>query len=171
MGNEVPWQSHSLRKSTRGGNRSWILLRSSKMCVRFWSSAGRARMAPKNWHSGGFTSMSRGGPGPTDYSVYELSDGRVVARHIGRPPERAELVYSYRPLSELPQIVARAKALQAETIWTQSGLRAAGTNDPKGCWVPEQELELTRQLVESAGLRYLSEPYIGDAVRKVAARR
>jgi len=126
---------------------------------------------PEELALAGFHVYVQGGAGPTDYSVYELSDGRVVARHIGRPPERAELVYSYRPLSELPQIVARAKALQAETIWTQSGLRAAGTNDPKGCWVPEQELELTRQLVESAGLRYLSEPYIGDAVRKVAARR
>ena len=126
---------------------------------------------PEELALAGFHVYVQGGPGPTDYSVYELNDGRVVARHIGRPPERAELVYSYRPLSELQQIVARAKALQAETIWTQSGLRAAGTNDPKGCWVPEEELELTRQLVESAGLRYLSEPYIGDVARKVAARR
>ena len=126
---------------------------------------------PEELALAGFRVYVQGGPAPTDYSVYELNDERVVVRHIGRPPERAELVYSYRPLSELPQIVARAQALQAETIWTQSGLRAAGTNDPKGCWVPEEELALTRQLAESAGLRYLSEPYIGDAVRKVAARR
>ena len=130
-----------------------------------------SKEVPEELTLAGFQVYVQGGPGPTDYSVYELNDGRIVARHTGGPPERAELVYSYRPLSELPQIVARAKALHAETIWTQSGLRAAGTNDPKGCWVREEDLEVTRQLVESAGLRYLSEPYIGDAVRKAATRR
>ena len=124
-----------------------------------------SKEVPEELTLAGFQVYVQGGPGPTDYSVYELNDGRVVARHTGGPPERAELVYSYRPLSELPQIVARAKALHAETIWTQSGLRAAGTNDPKGCWVREEDLEYARQLVEPSGLRYVSEPYIGDVVR------
>ena len=118
----------------------------------------------------GFQVYTQGGPGPTDYFVYEWNDGRIVARHVGHPPERAELVYSYRPFRELPQIIAMAKTLGAETIWTQSGLAAPDTKDPKGCWAPNEELESARQLVESAGLRYLSEPYIGAEVRKVAAR-
>ena len=70
----------------------------------------------------GFQVYTQGGPGPTDYFVYEWNDGRIVARHVGHPPERAELVYSYRPFRELPQIIAKAKTLCAETIWTQSGL-------------------------------------------------
>ena len=126
---------------------------------------------PEKLALAGFQVYVHGGPGPTDYFVYELDGGGVVARHLGRPPERAELVYSYRPLSELPQIVATAKALHAETIWTQSGFCAAATKDPKGCWVRQEELESARELVESAGLRYISVPYIGDEVDKVAARR
>jgi predicted CoA-binding protein len=118
----------------------------------------------------GFQVYAQGGPGPTDYSVYEWSDGSIVARHVGHPPERAELVYSYRPLSELPQIIAKAKTLRAETIWTQSGLSAPDTKDPKGCWAPDEELESARQLVQAAGLRYLSEPCIGAELRKAAAR-
>ena len=118
----------------------------------------------------GFHVYVQGGPEPTDYSAYELNGGQIVARHVGRPPERAELVYSYRPLSELPQVVATAKALHAETIWTQSGLGPAATKDPRGCWVRQEELESARQVVQSAGLRYVSEPYIGDEVRRVVAR-
>jgi len=118
----------------------------------------------------GFHVHVRGGPGPNDYSVYELKEGGIVERHVGRPPEHAELVYSYRPLSELPQIVATAKALRAETIWTQSGLSAAGVNDPKGFWAPEEELQSARRIVQSAGLNYVHEPYIGDEVRRVRPR-
>ena len=90
----------------------------------------------------------------------------MVVRHIGRVPERADLIYSYRPLSELPEIITTAKRLGAQTIWTQSGLSAAGVIDPKGCWVPQEELRLARNLVESAGLRYIRGPYIGDAAQR-----
>ena len=145
---------------------SEILKQARTVLVIDWPS----KDVPEKLLLAGFDVYVRGGPGPTDYFVYELNDGRIVARHLGRPPERAELVYSYRPLSELPQIVATAKALQAETIWTQSGLRAAATKDAKGCWVPQEELESARRLVQSAGLRYLSEPYIGDEAGKVARR-
>jgi len=124
-----------------------------------------SRDVPESLVWAGFQVHVHGGPGPTDYSVYELNDGQIAERHIGRPPEQAELVYSYRPFNELPQIIATAKALHAETIWTQSGLSAPGVKDPKGCFVPHEELEHARQLVESAGMRYVSEPYIGDVVR------
>jgi predicted CoA-binding protein len=86
-----------------------------------------------------FQVVVRGGPGPEDYSAYELSHGKVVSRHLGRPPARADLIYSYRPLSELPEIITTAKALHAKTIWTQSGLSPAGADDPKGCWLRESE--------------------------------
>jgi len=129
---------------------------------------------PETLTRAGFHVVVRGGPGPEDYSAYELHSsrnlahdpGEVVVRHIGRAPERADLIYSYRPLSELPEIITTAKRLGAQTIWTQSGLSAAGVIDPKGCWVPEEELLLARNLVESAGLRYISGPYIGDAAQR-----
>jgi len=126
---------------------------------------------PESLALAGFHVVVRGGPGPGDYSVYELNNGKVVPQHLGRPPERAELIYSHRPASELAGIIATAKSLSAETIWTQSGLSAAGVNNPKGCWVPEQELRLARNLVESAGLTYITEPYIGDVARQVRTSR
>ena len=129
---------------------------------------------PETLTRAGFHVVVRGGPRPEDHSAYELHSsrnlahdpGEVVVRHIGRAPERADLIYSYRPLSELPEIITTAKRLGAQTIWTQSGLSAAGVIDRKGCWVPEEELRLARNLVESAGLRYITGPYIGDAAQR-----
>ena len=126
---------------------------------------------PESLALAGFHVVVRGGPGPGDYSVYELNNGKVVTQHLGRPPERAELIYSHRPVSELAGIIATAKGLGANTIWTQSGLSAAGVNSPKGCWVPEEELRLARNLVESAGLTYITEPYIGDVARQIRTSR
>jgi predicted CoA-binding protein len=128
-----------------------------------------SREVPEGLARAGFQVVVHGGPGPEDYSAYELRNGQVVARWVGRPPEHAELIYSYRPLSELPGILAMAKSLQAKTVWTQSGVTAEGAKDPKGCWVPEPELRAARSLVESAGLHYFSEPYIGDVVHQVQA--
>jgi predicted CoA-binding protein len=114
----------------------------------------------------GFAVVVRGGPEPTDYSSYKAEGGLVVKHHIGRAPERAELVYSYRPLSELDGIIDIAKTLHAHTIWTQSGLSADGKQDPKGCWVPQGELEQARELAQSAGFNHISEPYIVEYIRR-----
>ncbi len=116
----------------------------------------------------GLRVVVRGGPGPTDHSAYETQNGEVVVRHIGRPPERADLIYSYRPLSELPQIIETTKMLGARTIWMQSGMSAAGVKDPKGCWLTEEERDTARSLVQMAGLVYLSEPYIVDVAGEMA---
>ena len=126
---------------------------------------------PESLTLAGFHVVVRGGPGPEDYSVYELNNGEVVTRHLGRPPDRADLIYSHRPFSELPEIIVTAKNFDAKTIWTQSGLSAAGVNDPKGCWVPEEEQRLARNLVEAAGLNYVTEPYIGDVAREIRESR
>ena len=130
-----------------------------------------SREVPESLVLAGFQVFVHGGPGPEDYSVYELSNGKVVDRRTGREPERADLVYSYRPLGELPGIVATATRLGARTVWTQSGVSDGGAIDPKGCWVPEQELHAARNLVQSAGLNYVHEPYIGDVVRESGAPR
>jgi predicted CoA-binding protein len=126
---------------------------------------------PESLTLAGFQVVVRGGPGPEDYSAYELNNGEIVVRRGGRRPERADLVYAYRPFSDLPEIIATAKALQATTIWTQSGLSAAGVKDSKGCWVAEDELRSARNLVQSAGLKYVTEPYIGEVAREMRAAR
>jgi predicted CoA-binding protein len=124
---------------------------------------------PETLARAGFHVVVRGGAGPEDFSAYELNTGEVEVRRLGRPPERADLIYSYRPLSELPEIIAIAKELGAQTIWSQSGLSDAGISDPKGCWVPKEELQFARNLVESAGLNYVTEPYIADVARELRA--
>jgi hypothetical protein len=80
-------------------------------------------------------------------------------------------VYSYRPLAELPQILATAKGVGATTVWTESGLTVDGARDPKGCRVPEEEVARAKGLVESAGLNYLGEPHVGDIASELAASR
>jgi len=120
----------------------------------------------------GLRVVVRGGPGPEDYSIYEVNkgevnDGEVTERRIGCAPERADLIYSYRPLSEVAGIIATAKELGAKTIWYQSGVNATGGKDPTGCWVAEGELQIARGLVEAAGLCFITEPYIGDAAREI----
>lgn len=119
----------------------------------------------------GFKVVVRGGPGPEDYSGFEVKNGRVVSRHIGHPPECAELVYSYRPLSELSQTITAAKQVHATTLWTQSGVTSDGQDDRKGCWLSDEALRSARNFVESAGLVYITEPYVGDAVRELMASR
>jgi hypothetical protein len=97
-------------------------------------------MSPRHWRSPASMSTFMGAPDQGTTRSNEVSNGQVVARHVGRPPQSAELVYSYRPFSELPQFIAAAKELHSKTIWTQSGVSAEGLADPKGCWVPHEEL-------------------------------
>jgi hypothetical protein len=115
----------------------------------------------------GLDVVAKGGPGPEDYSTYEVIDGKVETRVTGHAPERADVVYAYRPLSELPDIIAIAKAVGAKTIWTQSGLRRAGIKDPKGCWLAPGDLVVARSMIKTAGLVHVAEPYIADLVREL----
>src|SRR5262245_51665689 len=100
-----------------------------------------SRHVPESLARAGLEVFVRGGRGPEDFSMYALRDGAVVSRRLGRAPEAVDLVYSYRPLNELPEIIATAGSLQAKTVWTQSGLSVGGAKDPKGCWVPAGELQ------------------------------
>jgi predicted CoA-binding protein len=124
-----------------------------------------SRDVPDSLVRAGYTVIVHGGPGPQDYRRYELSGDEVVAGPAGPCPASADLVYSHRPPSELSNIAALAQTIGAKAIWYQSGLDAHGTKDPKGCWVPETEWHQARQIVESAGLKYVASPYIGDLVR------
>lgn len=122
---------------------------------------------PESLARAGFEVIVRGGPGPEDFSAYELKGDAVVARRTGRAPERVDLVYSYRPLSELAGIIDLALKLHAKTIWSQSGVLSNGAKDAKGCWLSPDDLRASRTLVEGAGLIFVHEPYIGDVAREL----
>ena len=98
------------------------------------------------------TVVVRGGPGPTDYRVWVVEDGDVAVRPLGHAPDHADLVYAFRPLDELPSIVATAAALGAKAVWTEP-FEAA---DDAG---------RARAIVEAAGLVYLDHPPIAEAAR------
>jgi predicted CoA-binding protein len=148
-------------------NAKGILKSAETVLVIDWPS----KEVPELLARAGLNVVVRGGSGPEDYSIYEITGevhhGTVTERHTGRSPERADLIYSYRPLSELPGIIAAAKELGAKTIWYQSGGTATGGKDPKGCWVAKEELTLARNLVEAAGLHFITKPYVGHAVQKI----
>ncbi len=121
-----------------------------------------SREVPESLARAGLRVFVRGGSGPQDFSEYRWQDGAVAVHPLGRAPDGVDLVYSYRPLSELPAIVALARELGARVVWTQSGKSAAGAADPKGCWLSAEDLAHARQTVEAAGMRHVSAPYIAD---------
>lgn len=126
-----------------------------------------SRDVPDSLVLAGFQVTVHGGPGPEDYYAHEIIDGKPTERRTGRPPYHADLVYSYRPLAELPQIIANAKSLGAKAIWTQSGLSTPSVKDPEGCWLSDEERTNSANLIRSAGLTHVSEPYIADIARSL----
>jgi predicted CoA-binding protein len=125
-----------------------------------------SRDVPDTLARAGFAVVVHGGPGPEDYSAYELDHGAVVVRPLGVAPDHGDLVYAHRPIDELPAIVSTAQAIGARAVWHQSGRASTGAKDPTGCWMPDDESRQARQIVESAGLRYFEQPYIADVVRR-----
>jgi PhnB protein len=126
---------------------------------------------PETLARAGLAVVVRGGPGPEDYTAYEVHGSDVVVRDLGAPPTQADVVYTFRPLDELPAIVATARALGARALWTQSGRTADGDVAPDGCWVADEDAAKARDLVESAGLVYVDRPYIADLVRQLRPDR
>lgn len=129
-----------------------------------------SREVPDALARAGLDVTVHGGPGPEDWFAYEMVDGEVVERRVGRRPEHAEVVCTYRPLAELPEIVEHARAVGAHTIWIHSGLTPDGERDPSGCWLPDEDAAAARAAVESAGLVYVDRPYIADAARGLPAQ-
>jgi hypothetical protein len=115
----------------------------------------------------GYIVYGKGGPEPDAFSIREVRDGEPVVRPLGRAPERVDVVYCHRPLSELPTIVAMAVELGAEVVWHQSGRTSDGLRDPRACWLSVEDLAYVQGLVESAGLRAVTQEYIADAARRV----
>ena len=117
----------------------------------------------------GYEVFVKGGPGPRDYAVRERSaDGSILSRPVGEAPAGVDLVYAHRPLAELDGLIAMAVSLQARALWWQSGLSQDGGRDPYGCWVSPAEAAPARAAAEAAGLQYVDDVYVGDAVRALA---
>lgn len=128
------------------------ILRAAKaVLVVDWPS----RDVPDTLARAGYDVVVHGGPAPDDYSAYVVEDGEVVRRPTGAPPHHADLVYSYRPLAELPEITEAARALGAVAVWVE---------------LPAEESGAARAIVEGAGLAFIDGPSLPDAVRALGNR-
>jgi len=151
--------TEAVTTGTAGASR--ILAQTRSVLVIDWPS----RDVPAALAAAGFEVTVKGGPGPTDYTVWEVTGGEVVTRRLGRALEHADLVYCHRPFSELPSIIAMAQGLGAKAVWRQSGLTSTGAKAPDGCWMPPGESGQGRELATAAGLAYIDDIYIADAAR------
>ncbi len=143
---------------------SQTLLRDARVVVLYdWPSED----VPHTLTRAGYDVIVFGGPNPDDVFRNELRDGEVVEHRIGVPPAQADLVYSFRPVDELPGIVSAAAKMGAKAVWRQSGRNESGERDPRGCAASPDESAQARTLVEQAGLTYVEDSYIADAVRSV----
>lgn len=125
-----------------------------------------SRDVPDTLARRGFTVVSN--DGPDLYNAYEADGDAVRTRDVGRLPDRADLVYTHRPIDELPEIVEVARSVGARAVWIQSGRDESGAKDPRGCWLSDDDARSARATVEDAGLRYVDAPYIGAAAREHA---
>ena len=104
--------------------------------------------------------------GPDEYNAYERDGAEVRVRSVEGLPKHADLVYTHRPIDELPEIVETASRVGARAVWIQSGRDANGVKDPRGCWLSAGDARTAREIVEAAGLRYIDAPYVADAARE-----
>ena len=105
------------------------------------------------------------GQEPSGWLKYELKHYQLHKHPLSEPPKHLDLVYCYRPIEELSEYLKTAQKLSAEVFWYQSGLVSASTEYARGCWLSDEARAKVRTMVESAGLTYIDEVYIGDAVR------
>ena len=132
-----------------------VLAAAQTVLVVDWPSAD----VPAGLARAGLRVFVHGGPNPDQYTEHEVVGGEIVVRQVGRAPDHADLVYSYRPLPELPGIVALARSLGARAVWTESTPPLSADDDQRA-----------RGIVEAGGLLYLSGPDIVEEVRRVRGR-
>jgi hypothetical protein len=97
---------------------------------------------PEGVARAGFTTTAHEGPGPDEYYAYEVAGDVVRRRKVGAEPVQVDLVYTYRPVDELPGIVEHAQQLGARAVWFQDDGSIAGA--------PGR----AREIVEAAGLAF-----------------
>src|SRR5215207_4399735 len=96
-----------------------------------------SREVPDTLARRGFTVIAN--EGPETYTAYEAHAGHVRTRSVNGLPH-AELVYAYRPIDELPDIVQTATAVGATVVWLDSARDLAPA-----------DVARARELVEEAG--------------------
>lgn len=117
------------------------------------------RDVPDSLLAAGLTVTIYGGPDPADVSTQALVDGTVELRQRGELPAQADLLYVYRPFTEIDGILAEAGRLGVETIWRQPDV--AGSDPDAGAW---------RDRVEAAGFAYV-EGTIADVAQEITSSR
>jgi hypothetical protein len=148
--------------SIRGAGAAAELLRAAETVLLIdWPN----RDVPEALARAGLEVLANEGP-QRGYNRHVADGVEVRTVPVSHAPTHADLVYAFRPIDELADIVERALALGAKAVWYQSGLDRTGAQDPRACWLPPDELSEARRVVESAGLAFVSEPYIADVARE-----
>jgi predicted CoA-binding protein len=114
-----------------------------------------SRDVPDALTSAGLMVTIYGGPSEADVVVSELSDGAITHLQVGRYPDRADVLYVYRPIAEIEGIISEAHRLRAHTVWRQPVIGSATAESAE--W---------RQRIEGAGLAYVDD----QGIDEVAAR-
>jgi hypothetical protein len=113
------------------------------------------RAVPEAFARAGFPTSSHEGPGDDEYYTYAVEVDEVARSHAGAPPDHVDLVYTYRPVEELPGIVAFACELGARAVWFGPAKAA--------------NADLARTIVEEAGLVFIEDGPVVDVVRAAAS--
>ena len=100
------------------------------------------RAVPEALARAGYVVRTHEGPGELDYGSYAVEGDEVLQGPRGAAPEAADLVFSHRPVDELPGIVDEAVRIGAKAVWV--------TEESAG--------DEARSIVEAAGLAYVGEP-------------
>ncbi len=98
------------------------------------------REVPEAFARVGFDTTAHEGPGDDEYYAYAFDGTAIVRTHVGAAPAHVDLVYTYRPVDELPGIVAFACDLGARSVW-----------------FAEADADEARTIVEGAGLAFADE--------------
>lgn len=98
-----------------------------------------------------------GGPNEADVVASELVDGEVVARPVRHWPEAADLLFVYRPLTEIDGILTDARRMGVRTIWRQPDLN--GDDHDAVAW---------RTRVEAANMAYVDTSDIVEVAQELA---
>jgi CoA binding protein len=98
------------------------------------------RAVPEAFARAGFETSAHEGPGDDEYYGYALDGTAIVRTHVAAAPAHVDLVYTYRPVDELPAIVAFACELGARSVW-----------------FAEANADKARPIVEGAGLAFADE--------------
>jgi hypothetical protein len=109
-----------------------------------------SRDIPDTLARAGIDTLVHGGPRPDHVDRFVVGDdGGITITKFGRPPERADFVFTHRPVDEIDRIIEAATTVGARAIWST-------TSSPEA-----------KAAVEAAGLVFIDGPDLADEVRRV----